>query len=513
VARLEAAGGEWEPFQIVVAAGARPLEGVAAEAAALTGPRGATVARPSLYRVGYLEVRTPSSVEGHPGPWPDPLIPDLDTYVGERRRAFPFAVPAGQTRAIWVELFVPPSTPPGIYRGAVTVRGSGLGAVAVPVELTVHRFTLPRSSSLPVTFGLNGPALARAHHLADGEEARLVARYALAALRHRISVHGGTMDPAPWTVAADGSVQVDFAPYDAEVGPFLDGKADPGGPAEGARWSAVDLRVPARLDGAARASYLRAMVDHFRQRGWLGRLFDYTFDEPPPSALPEVRARAVRLREIAPEVPRLVTKELTPALAGAVDIWCPVVNFVDDKPGNSELPERRAYDARLARGERLWWYQACMSHGCDIVGGRYFTGWPSYAIDAPAVAHRIFEWLTFRYHVGGELYFNTVEAYSVSDPWQEQLLHGGNGDGTLFYPGRPDRIGGQTAIPVESIRLKLIREGLEDYEYLVRYAERFGRPAADRLAATLAPRTFSWEHDPAKLYALRRQIAAALDRR
>src|SRR5207248_1964236 len=116
-------------------------------------------------------------------------------------------------------------------------------------------------------------------------------------------------------------------------------------------------------------------------------------------------------------------------------------------------------------------------------GGEPFRGWPSLVVDAPAMAHRVFEWLTFRYRVGGELYYNTVEAQAAGlDPWRDQRLHGGNGDGTLFYPGRPDPIGGRTEIPVESIRLKLIREALEDYEYLAAYAAAFGRDAADALA-------------------------------
>src|SRR5258707_1095386 len=45
-------------------------------------------------------------------------------------------------------------------------------------------------------------------------------------------------------------------------------------------------------------------------------------------------------------------------------------------------------------------------------------------------------------------------------------LGGGNGDGTLFYPGTTSRIGGQSDIPIESLRLKIIRDGLQDYEYL-----------------------------------------------
>jgi hypothetical protein len=477
-ARLEAARGEWEPFQIVVRAGERPLRGVRARA---HGPF-----QPRLYRVGLVEVKTPSSNEGHPGLWPDPLIPDVDDYAGEQRNAFPFDVPAGEARAIWVEVFVPRDAPAGLQVGRVELLAQGWSAT-VPVELRVRDFSLPPSSSLPVTFGITGNAV---HDLR---------RYSLAALRHRISLHGGSMEPAAMVGGA-----VDFRAYDAEVGPFLDGKADPGGPAEGARWTAIDLRVPARLSGPAREQYVRQVVAHFRARGWLDRLFDYTWDEPSDAQLPELLARAERLHRVAPEIPRLVTKEWTPKLAGAVDIWCPTVNYLDDKPENSRPPPRSVY-------RRLWWYQACMSHGCDIVGGDYFRGWPSLAIDAPAISHRIQEWLTYVYDVGGELYYNTVEAYGKLDPWQDSHLHGGNGDGTLFYPGRPDRIGGRTEVPVESIRLKLVREGLEDYEYLKAYEARLGRAAAEAMARRLVRRTFEWEHDPAALYRVRQELAAGLE--
>src|SRR4029079_4185532 len=131
-----------------------------------------------------------------------------------------------------------------------------------------------------------------------------------------------------------------------------------------------------------------------------------------------------------------------------VTIWTPIVNCLDEKPGSDRnCPEpavpRDAYAGELGRGKRLWWYQSCGSHGCDIVGGRYFTGWPSYVVDAPAVAHRIMEWLTWKYATGGERHYNTVEAFGpAADPWTNLLAHGGNGDGTLFYPGRPEAIGG-----------------------------------------------------------------------
>src|SRR5207302_10562099 len=55
-ARVEAAAGEWESFQVVVRG---PLHAVRAEASPI-GP----IPAPRLARVGYLEVKTPSSIEG-----------------------------------------------------------------------------------------------------------------------------------------------------------------------------------------------------------------------------------------------------------------------------------------------------------------------------------------------------------------------------------------------------------------------------------------------------------------
>ncbi|HSN34319.1 MAG TPA: glycoside hydrolase domain-containing protein, partial [Ideonella sp.] len=289
-ARLEAARGEWEPFQIVVHAAGGALHGVRAQATALGGA--GELAAPRLYRVAYLDVKTPSSIEGHPGPWPDALVPDVDAYAGEKRRAFPFDVPAGETRAIWVELFVPESATPGAYRGSVRVSADGRAPATIPIELMVHKFALPKTSSLPVTFGFSTGAVARAHPgLSTAAAARLAVEYERSLQRHRISVYGGTNEPAPWRPAG-GKLIIDWAPYDAEVGPFLDGTADRGGPADGARWTAIDFRLPGKLHGAERADYARQLAAHLGTRGWLARAFDYTYDEPPDDKLDEVRRRA-----------------------------------------------------------------------------------------------------------------------------------------------------------------------------------------------------------------------------
>jgi hypothetical protein len=488
-AELAAARNEYESLQVVVRAH-RAITELSATADAPIGPGGARLPPPRLYRVGYVTLTTPSNLEGGTGEYPDPLIPAVDSLVGERRRAFPVAVAAGDNQPIWVEVYVPESARPGSYRGAVELSADN-ERMRVPLTVTVHRFALPRAPTLSILVAFSGLSLERAHrgrYLSDDDNRALSRRYASALIAHRLSPIGGTMLPPPHQFD-DREVTVDWSAYDAEIAPLL---------AAGARM--VDLRISPKVDGEERAALVRAWARHFHERGWDGRLFDYTADEPKPSAFAALRARARAVQ--AAGIPRLVTHPFEPTLAGVVDIFAPVVNHVDDRPSEPRPPPRSAYGAA-----RVFWYQSCLSHGCDIVGGDYFRGWPSYVIDAPPVAQRIMEWLTYRYRIDGELYYNSVEAYQSGDPWAAPHLHGGSGDGTLFYPGTPARIGGKTDIPVASIRLARIRDGAEDYEYLALA----GRAIAEPVVAKLCRRTFDWEHDPRALLQARARLANALE--
>jgi hypothetical protein len=503
-AALEAARREYENVQVVVTAGRAPISALSATASALGGPGGAIIPAPRLYRVDYVIVTTPSSAEGSRGPWPDPLVPAVDGYVGEARHAFPCAVAAHENQPIWVELRVPTRAPPGDYQGTVHIVADG-HTRDVPLRLTVFPFTLPRAPSLPILVGVSGLSIGRAHRGEARDVPALTRRYAQALVRHRLDPIGGSMEPPPHTW--DGHhMSVDFAVYDAEIAALLDGTLDPESP--GARVAATDLRLPAGVSGAERDALLDAWVRHFDARGWHGRLFDYTIDEPKPADFARARDRASAMRRAG--IPALVTHALDPALRGPddlFDIWTPLVNDLDDKPAHRggqtpRPPARGAYGSKT-----VYWYQSCMSHGCDRPGGPYFSGWPSYAIDVPsAVAHRIFEWLSWRYGTSGELYYNSVEAYNDGDPWRDPRRHGAAGDGTLFYPGRAERIGGKTDIPIESIRLKLMRDGAEDYEYLALAP----RAVAAREVAELAPRTFNWNHSPAALAQARHRIARTI---
>ena len=160
----------------------------------------------------------------------------------------------------------------------------------------------------------------------------------------------------------------------------------------------------------------------------------------------------------------------------------------------------------------LWFYQSCASHGCNITGGKYFAGWPSYMIDMQGPANRVMQWIAWKYRIEGELYYSMNESYAHDgDPWTHFRLFGGNGDGTLFYPGRPAQIGGQTNIPIESIRLKEIREGMEDHAYLTLLAGFGGTKLADSYANRIVTKPYTWESRPEQFLRVRQEMGEALN--
>jgi hypothetical protein len=515
-----AARNEFEPFQIVLRAVSQQIDMVDVEVSDLTGPQGAVISKQNftVYFERFLNLKVPSSIEGRAGEWPDPLIPKVDRYFGEKRNAFPFTLSDNRNQPIWIDLYVPSSTPPGSYRGNVNVTIQNKIEVAIPVQLEVWNFTLPSTSTLPTSFGFSGISAARQHFKRssnDDEVSRITFVYQKAALLHRLSIYGGTMRPPPYT--RDGeNVRIDWRQYDAEVGPFMDGTALRNhDPLTGARATTIDMRFrPEVSSDELKIKYWRAFAQHFHEKGWFNRLFNYVWDEPRKQDASAVAQKARTLHAADAAIRNMVTAQVNPAWDGLIDIWTPLINCFERRHGFEEFcdppTDRAAYEPEIKKGKSLWWYQSCASHGCNTVGGMYFAGWPSYMIDVSPIANRIMEWMTWKYGMQGELYYSTVEGYNQNgNPWEDVNRFSGNGDGTLFYPGTPERVGGKTHIPIESIRLKLIREGLEDYEYLHMLGS---SPIADTSAKDIVRKTYDFEHDPAKFYAARRAMGEELNR-
>jgi hypothetical protein len=347
--------------------------------------------------------------------------------------------------------------------------------------------------SLPAAHGVAGASTAFS---------QLRQRYGTFALDHRITL--------PRHDDGDASL----AHFEQWYGPLVNGTAKTR--LQGARLTSIQYQ--------GGTSGYSTWASFFKARGWFGRLFDYTCDEPPITcAWSEISSRAARAKAADPAFRTLVTTNITLAnangVASSIDLMVPVVNHLDDRPGWTYGGEQLSkYSSFLSQPRKeLWFYQSCMSHGCggtvaigdSSMSAQYYTGWPSYMIDASAVRNRAMQWYAFRYNATGELYFETTMAYQ-HDPWNNQWDFSGNGDGTLFYPGTPAKIGGTTHIPLASIRLKMVREGMEDYEYLKALSDAGDATLAKQVAMTLFPHPYMAEQRAQDLMAARTTIARRL---
>jgi hypothetical protein len=496
-APVSAARNEFEAFQVVVTGAASNVRATVTD---LTGSAG-KIGGLRLYREALLNVTNASGLDGATGRMPDALVPDVDEIYGQRRNAFPFSVPAGESRAIWVEVLVPADAQAGAYTGTVSVTWDG-GGTDVPVTLTVWPFGLPSTASLKSAFGFTWGALNVAHGVSSTAAiASLREVYNRFALDHRITL--SHVDDGAWN---------DLNHYASYYGPSIDGTAATRLP--GAKMTAVELMGP-----------ITSWSPFFATKSWSDRLFQYTCDEPPLTcAWSDIPARASVARSASPAVRTLVTTTIQEATSqnvlSSIDIIVPVINYLEDKSGSQFTGDQRAkYDAWLAGSPKreIWTYQSCMSHGCGgtvnfgspSAGDVYFTGWPAYTVDSSAVRNRAMEWLSFKLKLTGELYYETVEEYR-NDPWNSLWAFSGNGDGTFFYPGTTARIGGTSDIPVASIRLKMMREGMEDYEYLKLLSDLGGEAEARAIATKLFPHAYETDQSADALMAARAQLAALI---
>jgi len=219
-------------------------------------------------------------------------------------------------------------------------------------------------------------------------------------------------------------------------------------------------------------SYLGGLDRHLRERGWQDKAFVYWFDEPEPSQYDFVRRGCEKIKRLAPGLRRMLTEQPEPALYGGPNLWCPLSpNF---------LPARA--DERRKAGDHFWWYICCGPKA------PYATEF----MDHPGTELRVWLWQTFQRHIEGILIWETVwwtspTAYAdrqhPQNPWDDPMswVSGsaplkkrqgwGNGDGRFLYPPEACANAHPAApvldAPVDSIRWEMLRDGVEDYEYLV----------------------------------------------
>ena len=506
--RLEGVRGEHVPFQVVVTADRVDLEKVTVELSELrSGAATIPVSAMKVYLEYFSKVYAPSGKNGRTGYWPDALVPltrPFDIRSSRRDRG-----PVLRHQPLWVDLSVPAGQPPGVYEGRLTVKAGGRELGSLGVELKVWNVTLGKERHFPVQFGFfYGREIARIHGVEqDSDEYReLFFEYLGYMLDHRvdpafisIGLAGGLKDGRyvlEWT-----DPRMEKFLFERGQCRFLIGAGPPGLSREGLAKEEYEEYV---------RQYLRQVIAHARESGWYERLsFTGAVDEPQTKKEYEaVRYWAELIHSVDPRVPVAVTEQPIPDKTA----WGTLVGYCSEwiVHGNVLDKNREAIAARQAAGERVSWYISC-----DQLYPQ-----PNYYIDRSAADCRMISWITWRYRLGGMLYWATTLWREVRDPWGDAISWKRShcnapaaGEGMLLYPGNlVERYTGQENVygPVGSLRFALLREGLEELELLELLSALGGRDEADAIAASICGGVKDFSRDPNELEAARHRLIRAI---
>ena len=438
----------------------------------LTSSSGAVISRSfvALFREQYVLVN-PSSPNWRgsnqpmaPGWYPDGLIPFVDPETGRAAskaalEAVPCSVAAQSNQPFWVDVFIPRTAAAGLYKGSFTV-SSDEGSESGEIDLRVWNFTLPLRPTLKSTF-----AYFQAHTL--GAEKEL--------LRNKVA-------PLNVSTADEYKLIQGYGLSTANVGLY-----------SGADISHCTMAPPPSANEIRKAA-----AKHSRQLS----LLDYVADEVGacPSLLPQIKQWAMALHQAG--VKSLITMAPLPELfddgegtgRSAVDIWVALPKVYDKAA--------KAVALALAKGDEVWSYNT-------LVQDPYS---PKWEIDFAPINFRIQPgFISQSLSLSGLLYWRAD--MWPSDPWNNANNTGSfssnnyPGEGMLVYPGEP--VGIQGVAP--SMRLKWIRDGVEDYEYVALLKKAGYGDWALQIARRVAPDWTNWTRDPGALESARHELGQRLD--
>jgi hypothetical protein len=377
-----------------------------------------------------------------------------------------------------IELHAPEKAGAGDFQARLHFSRRGQ-EIDLPLQLRIHKFVLPKHFKLKTSFGFMpyGALIKHFGKWAD-RETEINDAYVGLAGENRVDLHKiYTKFPKPGAPAAGTDLL--SAPEGAGFlkfwGRARSGQLNPYG--FGA--TTTDLPVPEEEKKQPTEGFWKALESSTISHDLLDHSFVYFVDEPEPKTFPSLREKLKPIRGWAPQLQFLVTTDFRRDLEGTFNLWCP--NLIHwNRPGFASPTEYE--DRRQNHGEHYWIYTSCSAHGC---GPAVDENVADLVIDRPAAYARAFAWSAYVAKAEGILYYNTVEAYGHGElaPWHEPFLFHGNGEGNLFYPCTQHLCGIDGVNVVPSLRLKEIRDGLEDVE-IFEAGERAGLPVRQWVEAT-----------------------------
>ncbi|MFC9687314.1 glycoside hydrolase domain-containing protein [Kribbella sp. NPDC056951] len=428
-------------------------------------------------------------------------------------------VPARTTQPIWIRVFVPATTPGGLYTGTATVRTTA-GDQAVPIQVDVRAVTLPEASDGGFTNALwslmfgaldtGDPELGGREPVEDafGQVKytdgwwALMENLAKEWKAHRTNNLSVPMmrvltDAHTSFDAATGKYVFQWQRFDEIVEFFLarggvkriEGflqSYDHGNP----DWS-VEMIDPVTNTPVRRAwnsptatrwldQYTTALRAHLEAKGWASKFWTHVGDEPTgKNGESSWTGIANRMRAAWPDIKLGDAAYEEPAasrLAERADIMIPNLGNYSTTPA--------AYDRlRTEQGKELWLYN------CSIPVANYLNRF----VDQPQWHQRQTMWFAYSRGASGYLH------WAMDKWWYPVDQHNEKGDGYIVLPDRARQTIKST------VRYESLRDGIEDWEVL-NLLGKTDPVAARDLAAGLVPLGDKYTPDTSYMIRIRRTM-------
>ncbi|BBI32774.1 DUF4091 domain-containing protein [Cohnella abietis] len=474
---LFAARGEYESFQVALKAPEGEHRNVHFVVSDLKGTGDSFISKSNLtlYREHYVYISESSPQRGTvlpegPGWYPDALIPFIDPATNEPPSggeliAVPFALENNSNQVIWVDIQVPRDAEAGHYSGSYIV-SSEHGEVTGQISLTVWNFELPLKPSLKSTF-----LIWSSRKKSTVEEL----------LKHKLMCQ-------QWNLSEEekGAAPTSEGEWIEKYGVNCSGLGF---------WSKADT-FNGVMPPPPTVEEIQAAASAHPSNLFL---YNYTADEIGhyTSLYEPIKAWARNLHEAG--VANLITMAPVPELyddgsgsgRSAVDIWV-ILPLQYDKDRIQEV---------LAKGDEVWSYNCCVQDDYS----------PKWQIDFNPIEYRIQPgFINQSLGMTGILYWRVD--FWTEDPWHDVLTLRAdgmefNGEGMLVYPG--EQVGIDGVVP--SIRLKAIRKGIEDYEYIEILKNLGHEQWALEISQSVGPDWHNWTKDHHKLEWARKQLGERIN--
>ncbi|MCF6156670.1 MAG: DUF4091 domain-containing protein [Candidatus Brocadia sp.] len=363
-----------------------------------------------------------------------------------------FHVKKDQLQPLWVDVYIPEDAKPGIYEGDIIIRPSNSHNFPVRLIVKVFDLTLPEISHFEFTVPLQPDATHEIYGMQASDRLKDFRLFMAEKRANTLSI---------WGIRNFGEIEELLPLWNKRFNFFhLGGYKE--------RWgNDKDFN---EKDKKLTLSEMNPVIEKIKKMGVMDKAYLFGYDElhwNKPQRYREILLQMTNaygfFKKEFPEL-KLATniKEVRQELVGLVDIWIPQIQFLEINHND--------WLKRKKEGDILWMY----------CGANPFSPYPQLYLDYPCISQRIIPWVGWKYGATGLMYWAANAWWHIiksdqfkkkglnnmyqktmwsDDVWSVYSSGKHAGGGLLIYPG-PD------GLPLSSVRLECLRDGIEDYEYL-----------------------------------------------